>query len=202
MSATLISCPACSRQVSMAAASCIHCGHPIKSSGINMNAVTWLLGIGCVLILGLGIYKNNPVVKELAATWFEFTDHVSSENISSPATLNYPSKRARVAFITADAREDLSSIADQLHHNARPYWNQHYKVDRIHFAPDQRLLRISYWVQPDIAENDIPMGVFVNSYCRDSAYQIFRDYGVTGHIIFKNESTEVASRNVDPNTCV
>lgn len=59
MSATLVSCPACSRQISMAAKGCIHCGHPIKSSGKGMKLLAWTMGLVCLAILGLGLHKHD-----------------------------------------------------------------------------------------------------------------------------------------------
>ena len=201
MNSSLIQCPACSKQVSAQAVSCIQCGHPFSSSVINMNAVFGVLGIGCLLILGLGLYKVNPEIGDLAATAFEARGAEPEKNTASLMELDNLPGKLKGAFITANASADLSYIAEKMHRNARPYWNQHYKVDRIYFSPDQRLLRISYWVKADITEGDIPVGVFASSYCNDSAYQIFRDYGVMGHIVFKNENAEVASRTVDPNAC-
>ena len=44
--------PACGAQVSMAAPSCVHCGHPLKSSGLNLTYVAWFLVGSCLLLLG------------------------------------------------------------------------------------------------------------------------------------------------------
>ena len=57
MNAQLISCPACAQQVSKAAASCIHCGHPLKSAGISKSIFALAFGGSCLLMLALGLQR-------------------------------------------------------------------------------------------------------------------------------------------------
>ena len=57
----LTTCPACSGQVSQAAAACPHCGHPMKKSGSSPSG--WLPIAILFLVAGGGlgyIYKLNP----------------------------------------------------------------------------------------------------------------------------------------------
>ena len=61
MTATLQVCPACGAHVSMAAPSCVHCGHPLKSSGLNLTYVVWFLVGVFLLLLGFGIYRLGPL---------------------------------------------------------------------------------------------------------------------------------------------
>ncbi len=202
MSVALINCPACSRQVSTASSSCIGCGHPMKSLGNATVVVAWLFSAVCALALGFQFHKKEFFDSDLLDGW------MAGGKIDTAAQMPAPTEGSErvipeinTMLLSAKTRRDLSDIARQLNNKARPYWNQYYKVDRIAFEPTERLLRISYWVQPDISELEIPIGVFVKSYCRDEAYQIFRDYNVVGHIVFKNQNSDVLSRTIHPGAC-
>ena len=202
MSIALVNCPACSRQVSPASSSCIGCGHPIKSLGKSTVVVAWLFGAVFVIALGFQLHKKEFIHSDFLDGWMVNDKINLTSQIPEPSE---GSERVRpeisTMLLSARTKKDLSDIARQLNNKARPYWNQYYKVDRIAFEPTERLLRISYWVQPDISELEIPIGVFVKSYCRDEAYQIFRDYNVAGHVIFKNQNSDVLSRTIHPEDC-
>ena len=163
-----------------------------------MMAVVWLCGAICVFALGFQVHKKELINSE----WMTIGDKFSAVQV--PPSSKSPERGRPVVstiLLSTKTRKDLSDIARQLNSKARPYWNQYYKVDRIAFEPTERLLRISYWVQPDISELEIPIGIFIASYCRDDAYQIFRDYNVAGHILFKNQNSDVLSQVIEPGAC-
>ena len=202
MSAALVSCPACSKQISMAAASCIHCGHPMRSSGSVLRVGTWFMAMACLSILVMGLYRTNVINLESLQDW-ALPDLASfaSAPVSSQAVPTVLDEQSTTQIMSAHSRADLTEIADDLSRRASPYWNEYYKVGRITFSPNEHQLTISYSVKAGMDENDIPVGVFAGSYCRDSAYQIFRDYRVKGHIVFKNEKGELLRHEIDPSTC-
>lgn len=202
MSATLVSCPACSRQISMAAKGCIHCGHPMRSSGSAMRVGTWFMAMACLSILVMGLYRTNVINLESLQDWsLPDLASFSSAPASSQAVPTASNIQSTTRNMSAHSRADLTEIADDLSRRASPYWNEYYKVGRIKFSPNEHLLTISYWVKEGMDETDIPVGVFAGSYCRDSAYQIFRDYKVKGHIVFRNERAELVRHEIDPATC-
>ena len=61
---SLIHCPACAHQVSIAAKQCVSCGHPLKGTRSSNR----FLGVGLAalmtLTVGVGIYRVAPAATE------------------------------------------------------------------------------------------------------------------------------------------
>ena len=167
-----------------------------------MRVGTWFMAMACLSILVMGLYRTNVINLESLQDWsFPDLASFSSAPVSSQAVPTVLDAQPTTRHMSAHSRADLTEIADDLSRRASPYWNEYYKVGRINFSPNEHLLTISYWVKEGMDESDIPVGVFAGSYCRDSAYQIFRDYRVTGHIVFRNEKTELLRHEINPATC-
>ena len=66
MNSSLIQCPACSKQVSPQAVSCIQCGHPLRSKSISGRSAVYALGIAFLGAMMMAAYKFD-----MHAGWFE-----------------------------------------------------------------------------------------------------------------------------------
>ena len=66
MNSSLIQCPACSKQVSAEAVSCIQCGHPLRSKSIGGRGVGYALGIAFLSAMAMAAFKFD-----MHAEWFE-----------------------------------------------------------------------------------------------------------------------------------
>lgn len=66
MNSSLIKCPACSKQVSAQAVSCIQCGHPLKSKSTFGRGVVYAIGFGLLGVMAMAAYKFD-----VHAGWLE-----------------------------------------------------------------------------------------------------------------------------------
>ena len=168
MSATLISCPACSRQVSMAAVSCIHCGHPIKSSGISMNLVAWLLGVSCALILGLGLYRSGFIPA--------LNSKPPAETVLAPAAVEQT--RLTDRELALELQGYVLRANRTLPHKPNPMLT----LERITYKPKPHRLTYDYElnVAAGIAGIDLKQvkPALMRRYCRDETFHLASTNGV------------------------
>lgn len=160
MTATLQVCPACGAQVSMAAPSCVHCGHPLKSSGLNLTYVVWFLVGGCLLLLGFGIYRLGLL--ELPA----------AKVSPAPQSTLAPSVFMTDKELTVELRSYVIRANRTLPHKPNPMLT----LERIGYKPAPHHLTYDYELNAAAGLGGIDLETvrpaLMRRYCQDEVFRL------------------------------
>ncbi len=131
MNSSLIQCPACSKQVSAQAVSCIQCGHPLKAKSNAGRSVGLVLGTAFLAAIALAAYKFD-----MHAGWSQKQNTMPVNYVQvDPVTPTMSERELALELQAFTLRANRS-----LPHKPNPLLT----LQRIHYKPKPNRLTYDY----------------------------------------------------------
>lgn len=170
MDYSLVQCPACSRQVSAAARSCVQCGHPLKSSVVSSKGVLALLMAGLLSITGLAAYKLDM--------------HAGLFEVKSKATpVSYTEQVAAAPRMSEkELAVELQAFALRANRTLPHRPNPMLTLERISYKPKPHRLTYDYELNVAARSNGVDLEnvrpALMRRYCQEETFQLASNNGV------------------------
>ena len=169
MSASLIQCPACSRQVSAQAVTCIQCGHPLRSRRYRAIGPVQMLAASFLVVAIVGSYKLG------------LFDGVSLQ--PQPANAEVIAVKPVIPEMTdAELGRELHAFSLRANRTLPHRPNPMLTLQRIRFEPKPHRLTYDYELNVSAKMSNVDLTTIrpalMKRYCYDEEFQLASSHGV------------------------
>lgn len=164
MDSSLIECPVCMHRVSAAAASCVKCGHPMRSSGIRKRTLFGFVAAGLLSVVAVAGYKLD-----LHTSWLEA--QVDTAKVVSVQQID-PTLRMADRGLALELQGFVLRANRTLPHRPNPMLT----LERIHYKPKPNRLTYDYELSAAAGLSAVALEsvrpALMNRYCHHDDFKL------------------------------
>ena len=164
MNNSLIHCPACRHRVSAAAASCVQCGHPIKSSGLRKRTIFSFMAVGLLSVIAVAGYKLD-----VHSNWLEVKADVAPAVVVQQTDSTLRMSERELAL-------ELQAFVLRANRTLPHKPNLMLTLERISYKPKPNRLTYDYELNAAAARSQIAFDLvrpaLMNRYCHSDEFKV------------------------------